>query len=118
MHSNNIIFAAFILILTLVATARAVTWDPSFCSWEGSLPLCNSDCPGRLGNELRCTTEKKSCFNGHKGLCCPSKKQAICCQVMNGLRSSWYDTYKEFDPDKAKEFYAECEAMRNSDQRH
>ncbi|KAG0312604.1 hypothetical protein BGZ97_011011 [Linnemannia gamsii] len=116
MYSNNALVLVFVLILTLVATARAITWDPSFCSWEGTVPLCNSDCP--MGNQFRCTTEQRSCFNGHKGLCCQDEKQAECCRVMNGLHPNLHDTLTKINPSYARQFYAECEAMRNNDQRH
>ncbi|KAG0094360.1 hypothetical protein BGZ93_007326, partial [Podila epicladia] len=108
-----------ILVLALVAVARicqAVTWDPSFCSWEGTIPFCNSDCPA--GNQFRCVTEKKSCETGHKGLCCPSVKQAECCRVMNGLHPNAHDTLREIDPDAAQRFYDQCAQMHNNDLSH
>ncbi|KAG0034845.1 hypothetical protein BGZ83_004122, partial [Gryganskiella cystojenkinii] len=94
----------------------AVTWDPSFCKWEGTVPWCNSDCPD--GNELRCTTEERSCFRGNKGLCCPSEKEADCCKIMNGLNSDAYNALLKYAPSVAKEFHDDCERMRNGDQPH
>ncbi|KAK3846593.1 MAG: hypothetical protein J3R72DRAFT_433053 [Linnemannia gamsii] len=116
MHSNNALVMGPILVLALVATCQAVTWDPSFCGWEGTVPMCDSDCP--RGNQFRCTTEKRSCFNGHKGLCCLSEKQAQCCRIMNGLHPNLHDTLMAFSPDFAKQVHDECEMMRNKDQSH
>lgn len=119
MHSIKSLVTVLILVLTLVAVTRvcqAVTWDPSFCSWEGTIPFYDSDCPN--GNQVRCTTEKRSCDTGNKGLCCPSVKQAECCRVMNGLHSNAYDTLREIDLNVAQSFYDQCVKMCDDDQRH
>ncbi|KAF9580349.1 hypothetical protein BGW38_003043, partial [Lunasporangiospora selenospora] len=108
--------AAALALFAIVQVGEAVTWDPSFCSWEGTVPFCNSDCPA--GNNVRCTTEKRSCYNGHKGLCCQSPIQAQCCRVMNNLYPNSYETLKEIDPEAAQKFYDKCKKMRDADQGH
>ncbi|KAF9311192.1 hypothetical protein BG003_007689 [Podila horticola] len=104
------------MFIAVAQVCQAVTWDPSFCSWEGSVPFCNSDCP--QGNEFRCTTERKSCSTGNKGLCCPSAKQAVCWQIMNGINSDVFNSLLLIDPASAAKFRASCVNMRDVDLSH